>query len=50
MTCAAIDFSIIPVGAFQCYKCHENEAKHDKRNFDKGLTVTFKIKITGKIA
>ena len=40
----AIDFSIFPVGAFQFYKFHENEAKHDKHNFEKGLTVTFKIK------
>ena len=40
----AIDFSIFLVGAFQFYKFHENEAKHDKHNFEKGLTVTFKIK------
>ena len=39
-----IDFSIFPVGAFQFYKCHENDAKHDKHNFEKGLTVTFRIK------
>ena len=32
------------LGAFQFYKFHENEAKHDKPNFVKGLTVTFKIK------
>ena len=40
----AINFSIFPVGAFQFYKFQENEAKHDKGNFEKGLTVTFKIK------
>ena len=27
--------------AFQSFKFHENKAKHDKRNFKKGFTVTF---------
>ena len=40
----AIDFSIFPEGAFQFPKFHENDAKHDKRKFEKGLTVTFEIK------
>ena len=40
----AIDFSIFPVGAFQFYKFHENETEYDNCNFEKGLTVRFKIK------
>ena len=29
---------------FEFSKFHENEAKHDKRGFKRGLTVTFKVK------
>ena len=31
---------------FQCFKCHKNEAKHDKRNFKIGLTVSLDFKMT----
>ena len=40
----AIDYFVFSVEAFQFSKFHENEAKHDKRNFKRGLTVTFKVK------
>ena len=29
------------VKAFKFCKCHENEAKYDRCNFKRGLTVTF---------
>ena len=36
--------NILLVEAFQFTKFHENEAKHDKRNFKRGLTKAFKVK------
>ena len=38
----AIEFSIFPVEKFskEFSRFYENEAKHDKHNFEKGLTVT----------
>ena len=39
-----IKFFIFPVEAFKCFKFHENEAKHDKSDFKRGLTVTFQVK------
>ena len=38
------EFFIFPVEGFQFSKFHENEAIHDKRNFKRGLTVTFNVK------
>ena len=32
------------VEAFQFSKSHENDAKHDKRDFKRCLTVTFEVK------
>ena len=40
----AIEFSIFSVESFQIFKFHENEAKHNKHNFKRGLTLTFEIK------
>ena len=41
----AIEFSIFPVDKFskEFSRFYENEAKHDKHNFEKGLTVTCDI-------
>ena len=39
----SIEFFIFPVEVFQFSKVHGNEAKHEKRYFQRGLTVTFKI-------
>ena len=39
-----IEFFVFPVEAFQFSKFHENDTKHDKRNFKRGLTVTFMVK------
>ena len=38
-----IEVSLSSMAAFQFSEFHENEAKHDKLNFKKGLTVTFEI-------
>ena len=35
---------VFPVEAFQFSKYHKNEAKRDKSNLKKGLTVTFTVK------
>ena len=32
------------VEIFQCSKFHEKEAKHDKRNFKRGFTMTVEVK------
>ena len=39
----ATKFFIFPIKAFQFSKFKENEAKHDKHNFKRGLIVTFKV-------
>ena len=39
-----IKFFDFPVEAFWFSKFHENEAKHEKRNFKTGSTVAFKVK------
>ena len=36
--------NIFLVKAFQFTKFHENETKHDKHNFNRGLTKAFKVK------
>ena len=36
-----IAFFVSWVDALQSFKFHENEAKHDERNFKEDLTVTF---------
>ena len=43
-TFMAIDFFVFQVEAFQISKFHESEAKLDKDDFKKDLTVTFKVK------
>ena len=40
----AIEFFVSAVEAFQFAKFHENDTEHDKRNFKRGLTVTFMVK------
>lgn len=39
-----IAYSVLSVEAFKFSNFHENEAKHKKRNFKKGLTVTLEVK------
>ena len=40
----AIKFFVFHVEAFQFSKFHESEAKLDKGNIKRGLTMTFKVK------
>ena len=35
--------------SFQFSKLYENEVKHDKRNFKRGLGVAFEVKISVKL-
>ena len=39
-----IEFFVFTVEAFQFFKFHDSEAKHHKRNFKRGLTVTLEVK------
>ena len=39
-----IKFSVFSVEAFQFSKFYQNEGKHDKFNFKKGLTVKIEVK------
>ena len=39
-----IDFLVFLMKTFHFSKFHENEAKHDKLNLKRGLTLTFKVK------
>lgn len=37
-------FGVFFVEPFQFLKFHESETKHDKRNFERGLTVPLEVK------
>ena len=38
-----VKYFAFPVEAFWFFKSHENEAKHDKRNFKRGSILAFKV-------
>ena len=38
-----ITFFVFSMVAFQVFKFHEKKAKHDKRNFNRGLSVTLEV-------
>ena len=41
-----IEVIVFPKEVFQFFKCHQNEAKHDKRDFKRGLAVVLEVKIS----
>ena len=40
-----IEFLVLSMGVLQFSKFHENGVDHDKRNFNRGLIVTFDVQI-----
>ena len=41
-----IEFFVFSKEDYQLFEFHENETKHDKRNFMRGMTVTFVSKVS----